>query len=192
MSNIFILDNLDSLTYNIAEELRVYGHNVHIHRNDSREEEIYNLIMNIKDPILLLSPGPGIPLKAGCMMKIIKKFSKKIPILGICLGHQAIIEYFNGTIKKSKSILHGRSSLIFHDNKFMYKNISNPLKVSRYHSWICDKIPKSFIINACYKNIVMSIRHNKHKICSFQFHPESILTIHGNILLKNTIKWLSE
>ncbi|WP_343190135.1 aminodeoxychorismate/anthranilate synthase component II [Buchnera aphidicola] len=192
MSNIFILDNIDSFTYNISEQLKTLGHNVCIYRNDESEKHICNIIKHDKKKIILFSPGPSIPSKSGCMMRIIEKFKFINPMLGICLGHQALIEAFGGKIKLLNKIMHGKSSYIIHDNKFMFYKINNPLKVARYHSWTCDEVPKNFVVNSYYNKIIMSVRSKKYKICSFQFHPESILTPLGNKLLKNTIKWLSK
>ncbi|WP_343154982.1 aminodeoxychorismate/anthranilate synthase component II (plasmid) [Buchnera aphidicola (Pseudoregma panicola)] len=192
MSNIFILDNIDSFTNNISEQLKVLGNKVIICRNDESEIHICNVIKNFKDSIILFSPGPGTPLKSGCMMNIIKKFNRTNPMLGICLGHQAIIEFFGGSIKLLKKSVHGKYSNIVHDNKFMFNKIANPLKVSRYHSWTCNEVPRNFIVNSYYKEKIMSLRSRKHKICSFQFHPESILTPFGNKLIENTINWLSK
>ncbi|CAL4324817.1 Anthranilate synthase component 2 [Buchnera aphidicola (Chaitophorus sp. 3695)] len=190
MSEILLLDNFDSFLYNLVDLLRKNSSKVTVYRNNVSISEIIKKISHMKNPILILSPGPGYPIKAGNMMQILSIFKNKIPILGICLGYQAIIQLYGGKICHTKKIIHGKSSLIYHDQKKMFHNIKNPMKVARYHSLICKNIPKNFIINAQKKNIVMSVRDNISKICGFQFHPESILTPIGEKILKNTIQWM--
>ncbi|WP_343189654.1 aminodeoxychorismate/anthranilate synthase component II [Buchnera aphidicola] len=190
MANILLIDNFDSFTYNLVEQLRNYNHNVFIYRNNISLNIIIKKLTNMFCPILMFSPGPGIPSKAGCMPKLLSLFKGKIPMIGICLGHQAIVEMYGGKIIFAKKIIHGKTSFITHDNKEMFKNIKNPISVGRYHSFITKKIPSSLIINAITsKKIVMSVRNNLDRICGFQFHPESILTTEGEKLLNKTIKW---
>ncbi|MCW5197442.1 aminodeoxychorismate/anthranilate synthase component II [Buchnera aphidicola] len=191
MSEILLLDNFDSFLYNLVDLLRKNSNQVTIYRNNVSISEIIKKISNMKNPILILSPGPGNPTQAGCMIELISILKNKIPILGICLGYQAIIQSYGGKICYAKKILHGQSSIIYHDEKKMFYNIKNPIQVARYHSLICKNIPKNFIINAKKKNIAMSVRDNVSKICGFQFHPESILTTVGEKILKNTIKWMN-
>ncbi|QJC29405.1 anthranilate synthase component II [Enterobacteriaceae endosymbiont of Plateumaris pusilla] len=189
MSNIFILDNIDSFTYNLVDQIRSLNHKVIIYRNNIPINFLLKKLSKIKNPILLLSPGPGLPSNAGFMPDLLKILIGKLPIIGICLGHQAIIESYGGYIIRAKKILHGKSSAIIHDNKAMFFGIKNPMNVARYHSLIVDKIPNILTINSKYKNIIMSFRFNYNRICGFQFHPESILTPDGNILIKQTIRW---
>jgi anthranilate synthase/aminodeoxychorismate synthase-like glutamine amidotransferase len=191
MSEILLLDNFDSFLYNLVDLLRKNSHQVTIYRNNVSTIEIIKKISYMKNPILILSPGPGNPIDAGCMMKIISILKNKVPILGICLGYQALIKLYGGKISYAKKIIHGQSSTIYHDHKKMFCNIDNPIQVARYHSLICKNIPKNFIINSKKKNIAMSIRDDNSKICGFQFHPESILTTIGEKILKNTIQWMN-
>ncbi|CAL4324749.1 aminodeoxychorismate/anthranilate synthase component II [Buchnera aphidicola] len=191
MSEILLLDNFDSFVYNLVDQLENSLHKVVIYRNNVSIKKIIHKISYMKNPILMLSPGPGIPNNAGCMMEIISFFNGKIPIIGICLGYQAIVQFYGGKISPIKKIIHGKSSPIQHDGKYMFKNIQNPVHIARYHSLICKNIPKILTINSKFKNIVMSIRNNHHRICGFQFHPESILTTEGKKIMDNTIKWLS-
>ncbi|CAL4325074.1 Anthranilate synthase component 2 [Buchnera aphidicola (Chaitophorus populicola)] len=191
MSEILLLDNFDSFLYNLVDLLRKNSHQVTIYRNNVSTIEIIKKISYMKNPILILSPGPGNPIDAGCMMKIISILKNKVPILGICLGYQALIKLYGGKISHAKKIIHGQSSTIYHDHKKMFYNIDNPIQVARYHSLICKNIPKNFIINSKKKNIAMSIRDDDSKICGFQFHPESILTTIGEKILKNTIQWMN-
>lgn len=189
MANILLLDNIDSFTYNLVDQLRCSKHNVIIYINQVPTKIIIKKLSNMKNPILILSPGPGTPKTAGCMPKLLKILQGKIPIIGICLGHQAIIESYGGNIKQAMEIVHGKSSPIQHDNLAMFRNIPNPLKAARYHSLIGENIPSILTINAHYNNMIMAIRNDKDKICGFQFHPESILTTHGTQLLNQTINW---
>lgn len=189
MVNIILLDNVDSFTYNLVDQLRSNNHQVLIYTNRLPTSSIMKILMNINDPILILSPGPGSPDNAGCMMNLIKKLRGQIPIIGICLGYQAIVQSYGGQISPSTDIVHGQSSLIYHDKLAMFGNIPNPLLVGRYHSLIGINIPNSLKINAYYNNIAMAVRNDQDKICGFQFHPESILTTYGTQLIHQTINW---
>lgn len=191
MADILLLDNIDSFTYNLVDQLRSNKHKVLIYRNYISPEFIIKILSAMHRPILMLSPGPGTPSNAGCMSYLIKKLHGHIPIIGICLGHQAIIEFYGGNIVQAEEIVHGKVSPIYHDNKNMFKGIKNPMLVARYHSLIGTKIPRKLIINAHFKNIVMAVRNDENRICGFQFHPESILTTQGANLLNQTIAWAS-
>jgi len=191
MSNILLLDNIDSFTYNLVDQIRNQGNNVLIYRNTVNIEIILNALNKIKNPILMLSPGPSVPKHAGCMLELIKRVRGSIPIIGICLGHQAIVEAYGGIIGYAGEIFHGRASLINHDGLEMFKDIPQPLPVARYHSLICNKIPKNFVINSYFEEMIMSVRNNIDRVCGFQFHPESILTTCGDQILKNIINWTS-
>jgi anthranilate synthase/aminodeoxychorismate synthase-like glutamine amidotransferase len=191
MANILLLDNIDSFTYNLVEQLRNKNNNVLIYRNTVNLKIILNTLKNIKNPILMLSPGPSSPKKAGCMLNLIKETKGRIPIVGICLGHQAIVEAYGGIIGYAGEIFHGKASLINHDGLEMFEGLPQPLPVARYHSLICNKIPKNFIINSYFDNMIMSVRNDLDYVCGFQFHPESILTTSGGLLLEKIIKWTS-
>ncbi|QJC28513.1 anthranilate synthase component II [Enterobacteriaceae endosymbiont of Plateumaris consimilis] len=189
MSNVFIIDNVDSFTYNLVDQIRSLNHKVIIYRNNIPINFLLKKLSKIKNPILLLSPGSGLPSKAGFMPNLLKILIGKIPIIGICLGHQALIESYGGCIIRAKEIFHGKSSTIIHDNKDMFYGVKNPMNVARYHSLIANKTPNILTINSKCKNIIMSFRYNFHRTCGFQFHPESILTPDGDILMKKTIHW---
>ncbi|CAL4324211.1 aminodeoxychorismate/anthranilate synthase component II [Buchnera aphidicola] len=191
MPKIILLDNFDSFTYNLVDIFRIKNYKVYIYRNNIKKEKIIKKILNLKKPILILSPGPGIPKNSGCMMSLIKLLKGKIPIIGICLGHQAIIESYGGKINKCTKIIHGKSSFINHDQKDMFYKLPNPISVGRYHSLVFKKkeIPNELKINAYKKNLVMAVKNNYNRICGFQFHPESILTPHGEKILENTLQW---
>ncbi|WP_392566484.1 bifunctional anthranilate synthase glutamate amidotransferase component TrpG/anthranilate phosphoribosyltransferase TrpD [Utexia brackfieldae] len=189
MANILFLDNIDSFTYNIVDQLRCSGHHVTIYRNTVSADIIIDKLTQMHQPILFLSPGPGTPSQAGCMPTLLKRLKGQLPIIGICLGHQAIVESYGGTIVSAGDILHGKASLIEHDGQAMFNDLPNPLPVARYHSLKGENIPKTLTINAIFNDIVMAVRHDRDRVCSFQFHPESILTIQGVKLLEQTIEW---
>ncbi|QIQ20262.1 bifunctional anthranilate synthase glutamate amidotransferase component TrpG/anthranilate phosphoribosyltransferase TrpD [Zophobihabitans entericus] len=192
MANILLLDNIDSFTYNLADLLRQQEHQVTIYRNTVPADVIIDKLNQMSDPILMLSPGPGTPSKAGCMAELIKRLKGQIPIIGICLGHQAIVEAYGGIIVPTGEILHGKASLIEHDNQAMFVGLPNPLPVARYHSLRGENIPNNLTINAYFNRVVMAVRNEADRICGFQFHPESILTTHGAKLLQQTIEWIAK
>lgn len=187
MANILFLDNIDSFTYNLVDQLRYSGHLVTIYRNTLPADLIIDKLSQMQNPILFLSPGPGAPSQAGCMPTLLKRLKGQLPIIGICLGHQAIVESYGGSIVPAGDILHGKASLIKHDGKLMFKDLPNPLPVARYHSLKGENIPASLTINAMFDNIVMAVRNDHDRVYGFQFHPESILTINGVQLLNQTI-----
>ncbi|MCX8660676.1 bifunctional anthranilate synthase glutamate amidotransferase component TrpG/anthranilate phosphoribosyltransferase TrpD [Gilliamella sp. B2772] len=189
MANILFLDNVDSFTYNLVDQLRHNQHNVTIYRNTIPADVIIEKLSQIQNPILMLSPGPGAPSEAGSMPELLKRLKGKLPIIGICLGHQAIVESYGGMIVPAGDILHGKASLIEHDGQAMFKDLPNPLPVARYHSLKGENIPKTLTVNAMCNNIVMAVRNDQDRVCGFQFHPESILTIQGVKLLEQTIEW---
>lgn len=146
--------------------------------------------LNTPDTILALSPGPGTPAEAGILLPLIERLKNDVPIIGICLGHQALIQAFGGEVVHAGEVLHGKVSRIQHDNQAMFKDIANPMPVARYHSLMGKNLPDEFIVNADYNGIVMAIRHKTLPICAFQFHPESILTVQGSKLLQQSVEWL--
>jgi anthranilate synthase/aminodeoxychorismate synthase-like glutamine amidotransferase len=189
MANVLLLDNIDSFTYNLVDQLRISHHKVVIYRNYISSKIIINALLKMDNPVLILSPGPGNPDNAGCMLKLLNMLKGKIPIIGICLGHQAIIQAYGGEIGHAKKILHGKVSMVNHDNKEMFLNMDNPFPVARYHSLVCKIVPNKFTTNAVFNKTIMGIRNNSERICGFQFHPESILTPQGTKLLNQTLNW---
>ena len=184
---ILLIDNYDSFTYNLFHYISIFKKNVDVIRNDKINsknifEEKYNKIV--------ISPGPGNPNQAGNCLKIVKDVYKKIPILGVCLGHQIIGQAFGGQIVKAKNLMHGKTSKIKHKKKGLFKNIQNNFEATRYHSLIVDRttFPNDLIITAETKNkTVMGLMHKDYNIHGFQFHPESISTKMGLKLIKNFI-----
>ncbi|PWC12456.1 anthranilate synthase component II [Brenneria corticis] len=189
MADILLLDNIDSFTYNLVDQLRASGHQVVVYRNHLPGGAIIQRLKNMERPVLMLSPGPGTPAAAGCMPELLRSLRGQLPIIGICLGHQAIVEAYGGHVGQAGEILHGKASIIDHDGQAMFAGLPHPLPVARYHSLVGSKIPAALTVNAHFNDMVMAVRHDADRVCGFQFHPESILTTHGARLLEQTLDW---
>lgn len=189
MADILLLDNIDSFTYNLVDQLRTFGHNVVIYRNSVPAETLIERLQQMENPILMLSPGPGAPAEAGCMPELLQRLRGELPIIGICLGHQAIVEAYGGHVGQAGEILHGKASAVTHDDSAMFAGLPNPLPVARYHSLVGSNTPQELTVNATFNGMVMAVRHEGDRVCGFQFHPESILTTHGATLLEQTLAW---
>ncbi|EHD21511.1 glutamine amidotransferase [Brenneria nigrifluens DSM 30175 = ATCC 13028] len=189
MADILLLDNIDSFTYNLVDQLRASGHQVVVYRNHLPGGAIIQHLKNMERPVLMLSPGPGTPAAAGCMPELLRSLRGQLPIIGICLGHQAIVEAYGGHVGQAGEILHGKASIIDHDGLAMFAGLPHPLPVARYHSLVGSNIPAALTVNAHFNDMVMAVRHDADRVCGFQFHPESILTTHGARLLEQTLDW---
>ena len=189
---LLMIDNYDSFVYNLVRYFEELGEEIIIYRNDKITiEEIEK--MNIDG--IIISPGPKSPNEAGLSLDIIDKFKDKLPILGICLGHQCIGHYFNAVVKKGKEPVHGKMFNITHNNKGVFNNVKNPLRVTRYHSLIVSKenFPDSLeITSETDDKIIMGIRHKDYDIYGVQFHPEAEMTEEGLKILENFIKITKE
>ena len=180
---LLMIDNYDSFTYNLVQYFGELGQEVKVFRNDKitvQEAEV------LEPEYLVISPGPCSPKEAGVSIDLINFFKDKIPILGVCLGHQAIGEAFGGKIIKANKPMHGKISIIDHDSNFLFKNVDNNLAVTRYHSLIIESesLPEDLIVNARTSNgTIMGIQHANLKISVVQFHPESIITNKGKKIL---------
>ena len=184
---IILIDNYDSFTFNLYHYLSTYSH-VDVIRNDKIDSAE---IVKKKYNKIVISPGPGNPNQAGNCLKIVKKLYKKIPILGVCLGHQIIGQVFGSKIIQAKDLIHGKTSKIISKKKGILKNLPKTFEATRYHSLIVDKktLSKDLSITAETKNgIIMGIQHNNYNVHGVQFHPESIKTKYGLKILKNFIK----
>ncbi|WP_321283073.1 aminodeoxychorismate/anthranilate synthase component II [uncultured Vibrio sp.] len=192
MANIIFIDNFDSFTYNLVDQFRSLGHSVTIYRNNIAAETIEDAVNELENPVVLLSPGPGAPSEAGSMPDLIQRMKGKVPIIGICLGHQAIVEAYGGTVAGAGEIIHGKVSMMEHDNHATYANLPSPLAIARYHSLVATSVPETLTITAEVDGLTMSVVHEQDKVCGFQFHPESIMTTYGATLLANAIEWALE
>ena len=184
---ILLIDNYDSFTYNLFHYISKIKKNVDVIRNDKIDSKS---VLKKKYDKIVISPGPGNPNQAGNCLKIVKAVYKKIPILGVCLGHQIIGQVFGGKIINARNLMHGKTSKIKHNRKGLFKNIKNNFEATRYHSLVVDhkNFPKKLIITAQTKNkTIMGLMHKEYNIHGFQFHPESISTKVGIKLIKNFV-----
>jgi anthranilate synthase component 2 len=190
---LYLLDNFDSFTYNLVDQFRSLGCEVFIYRNDVSADYVAEKLLNeTGKTALVLSPGPGAPHEAGCMMELIGKVAGKVPMLGICLGHQALVEYYGGKVERAPFVVHGKASPTFHNGQGVFANLPSPLPVARYHSLVATKIPACLDILATTDGMPMAILHPEHQAIGFQFHPESILTTLGSQLLIQTLAYLTQ
>ena len=181
---ILLLDNYDSFTYNLAQFLGQLGEKLEVHRNDKMT---LDEIAAKKPARIVISPGPGTPDDSGICLDVIRRFSGEIPILGVCLGHQAIGQAFGGKVIRAPEIMHGKTSRIHHDDKTIFKDLPQDFVATRYHSLIVEEksFPADLEISAKTDGIIMGLRHRKMRVEGVQFHPESVLTAVGMQLLKN-------
>lgn len=185
---ILLIDNYDSFTFNVEQYLAELGQKVKVVRNDKMS---LAQIQTMAPDAIVISPGPGNPDEAGITLETIKTFAGKIPLLGICLGHQAIGQAFGAKVKRAPRMMHGKISVIKHDGKGVFKGLPNPLEVTRYHSLHVaeESLPSSLRITATTDDgIIMGLRHKKLLVEGVQFHPESYMTEHGHRMLENFLK----
>lgn len=194
MATIIFIDNFDSFTYNLVDEFRVLNHDVLVYRNDADVDFISNIAkqraQNGEKVIFVLSPGPSSPSDANNLLGIIKNNLGKYPMLGICLGHQALGQVLGGKVVRAGKIVHGKSTMINHVNKLCFSNLPNPLKVARYHSLVVEDLPEDVEVLSSVDNMCMSLYSKKYNVLGFQFHPESIMSTYGRVLLDNAITCL--
>jgi anthranilate synthase/aminodeoxychorismate synthase-like glutamine amidotransferase len=186
---LLVIDNYDSFTYNLVQYLGELGASVEVRRNDRVTlDEIEN---SLRPEKIVISPGPGVPDDAGITLKVIERFSGKIPLLGVCLGHQAIGQAFGGKVIRAPELMHGKASEVRHDGKTIFDGLNDPFLAGRYHSLIVERetLPECFEISAVTADhVIMGLRHREMKVEGVQFHPESILTSEGKQLLANFLK----
>ena len=186
---ILLLDNYDSFTYNVYQQLCALGAEVEVVRNDKITSD--DIINNHRYNAMVISPGPGVPKDAGITEELIDKFKGVMPILGICLGHQAIGEVFGGKVVRNKEIVHGKTSPLRHNGKGLYRDLAQDVEVGRYHSLILDRSslpPCLEVVSELIDGTVMGVRHKEYDIEGIQFHPESILTMGGDTMMRNFLE----
>ncbi len=191
-TRILIIDNYDSFVFNLYQYVGELTTNVFVKRNKVCIKDIKKL-----DPdAIIISPGPGEPKNAGNTVKIIEEFYEDIPILGVCLGHQAIAYAFGAEIIRAKKVMHGKTSKIIHDGRRIYKGLKNPFTATRYHSLVVaeETLPEELIVvsRSLEDNEIMGIRHKNYLVEGVQFHPESILTSNGKIIIRNFLKLVED
>ena len=190
---LLMIDNYDSFTYNLVQYLGELGQDVQVYRNDEID---LATVKNLNPRHIVISPGPCTPNEAGISVPLIHEFAGKIPLLGVCLGHQSIGQAFGGNIIKAKTLMHGKTSLIHHTNTGVFKDLPNPYTATRYHSLVIERasIPDCLEITAWTEDAngefgeIMGVKHKTLAVEGVQFHPESVLTEHGHALLNNFLK----
>lgn len=185
---VVVIDNYDSFTYNLVQYIEELGAKTVTYRNDKVD---LNQLKKLDISRIVISPGPGKPEDGGISCDVIKYFYQHIPILGVCLGHQCIGYVFGAKIVKANAIMHGKTSLIYHSGKDIFKGVKNPFVATRYHSLVIDPhtLSKELVVNAyTQEKTIMGIRHIKYKLFGVQFHPESILTVEGKKIIDNFLK----
>jgi anthranilate synthase/aminodeoxychorismate synthase-like glutamine amidotransferase len=186
---VFVLDNYDSFTYNLVQYLGELGAEVEVHRNDELTVEEVEALQPER---ILLSPGPCTPSEAGILVPLIRHMAGKVPIFGVCLGHQAIGEAFGGQVVRAQRLMHGKTSLVEHDGKGIFTGLASPLTCTRYHSLIVaeESLPAELLVTArtteaSGNSVIMGLRHRSLPIEGVQFHPESVLTEGGHQMIRN-------
>ena len=185
---LLMIDNYDSFTYNLVQYLGELGQDLKVYRND---KITIPEIEKMHPDRIVISPGPCTPKEAGISIEVIRQFTGKVPILGVCLGHQSIGEAFGGDVIRAPYLMHGKTSMIHHDGKTIFAGLSNPFEATRYHSLIVKRetLPSVLEVSAWTEDgIIMGVRHKQCKLEGVQFHPESILTGVGKDLLRNFLK----
>ena len=189
---IFVLDNYDSFTYNLVQYLGELGAEVEVSRND---QVSVNDVEAMHPEKIVISPGPCTPREAGISVDLIRRMAGKTPLLGVCLGHQAIGEAFGGRVVRAKHLMHGKTSQVEHDGKSIFRGIDSPMTATRYHSLIVERenLPSELEISACSVerdgcSVIMGLRHRRLPVEGVQFHPESVLTTSGKQLIKNFLE----
>lgn len=186
---LLVIDNYDSFTYNLVQYLGELGQTVEVRRNN--RVTVDEIESSLRPERIVISPGPGTPDDAGISLEVIDRFAGKIPLLGVCLGHQAIGQAFGGRVVRAPQLMHGKSSEVSHDGRTIFQGLSDQFTAGRYHSLIVEKesLPKCLEVSASTsEGVIMGLRHREWKIEGVQFHPESILTPEGKRLLSNFLK----
>ncbi len=185
---IVVIDNYDSFTYNLVQYLQELGADVEVYRND---RITVDGIAARRPEALVISPGPRTPDDAGITLDAVRAFSGRLPVLGVCLGHQAIGQAFGGRVVRAPSLMHGKTSRIRHDGRTLFTGLENPFEATRYHSLVVDprSVPADLEVSASTEDgVIMGLRHRRHPTEGVQFHPESVLTRDGKALLKNFLE----
>ena len=185
---VLFIDNFDSFTYNLVDEFGKRNCPTKVYRADTPLDELKKVADEFAPDLLLLSPGPGIPDKAGVTLEALDHFKDRLPVFGVCLGHQCIVQYFGGKISHAESVMHGKSSRITHTGKGVFAGLENPLHAGRYHSLCAMTLPDCLEETANFEGIVMGVEHRELPIYGVQFHPESILTPTGGKIIENIIR----
>ena len=185
---VLFIDNFDSFTYNLVDDFCKRNCEAKVYRADTELEKLKKVAENFAPDLLVISPGPGTPDSAGVSLAAVDYFKDKLPIFGVCLGHQTIVQYFGGKIGHAPKPMHGKPSRVTHNGQDVFAGIENPLQAGRYHSLVAIEMPDCLEITAEFDGIVMGTRHKKLPIYGVQFHPESILTPAGGKVIENILQ----
>jgi len=184
---VLFIDNFDSFTYNLVDDFCKRNCQAKVYRADTRLEELKVQAGEFSPDLLVISPGPGTPDTAGVSLSVVDYFKDRLPILGVCLGHQVIVQYFGGKIGHAPEPMHGKPSRVTHNGKGIFASVENPLQAGRYHSLCVLELPDCLEQTAEFEGIIMGARHKKLPIFGVQFHPESILTPTGGKIIENIL-----
>jgi anthranilate synthase component 2 len=188
--SVLFVDNFDSFSFNLVDEFQKRGCTVSVWRNDLPAERALELALAMPAPrLIVISPGPGHPESAGCCVELIRLARGRVPVLGVCLGHQAMVAALGGTVAGAGEIVHGKASKIEHDGEGPFADLPNPMTVGRYHSLVGTTIPSALKVRARCGELVMAVSNAEERLIGLQFHPESILTPQGGILLQSILEW---
>lgn len=192
---VLFIDNFDSFTFNLVEEFERRGCQVDVWRNDIAAAEALSRA-SAETSLIVLSPGPGTPRDAGCCIELCRLAAGRVPLLGVCLGHQALVEAMGGEVGAAGQIVHGKAATMEHDGRGVFAGLSSPMAVARYHSLAALRVPDALRVSATCRGVddrpvVMAVEHRQHRLLGVQFHPESILTPMGGCFLDNVMRWAS-
>ena len=185
---VLFIDNFDSFTYNLVDEFGKRDCITKVYRADTSLDELKKVAEDFEPDLMVVSPGPGTPDSAGVSLEAIGYFKDKLPIFGVCLGHQSIVQYFGGKVGHAPQVMHGKSSKLTHTSKGVFEGLENPLHAGRYHSLCAITLPDCLEETASFGGIVMGVQHKELTIHAVQFHPESILTPTGGKIIENMLK----
>lgn len=188
---VLLIDNFDSFTFNLVDCFRRQGSDVRVVRNTIAATDALALAEQAQ-ALIVLSPGPGAPENAGCCLDLIGLAKGRVPVLGVCLGHQAIVQQAGGSVSRAPAPVHGKASLVEHDGAGPFAGLPNPLRVGRYHSLGTYEVPSRFTVHARIDGLAMAVSDEEAMQAGLQFHPESILTTHGERLLANISEWAGQ
>jgi anthranilate synthase component 2 len=189
---VLLIDNFDSFIYNLADEFKKRGCGVVVYRNDLPMNKMRQVVDRENPGLAVISPGPGTPALAGCCIEFVRAYADRLPLFGVCLGHQCLVEAFGGVVGRAPEPVHGKPSRVRHNGTGLYAGLENPLQVGRYHSLCAHRVPELFEVESTAGELVMGIRHRRRPVFGVQFHPESILTPQGGRMIENMIRMAGE
>jgi anthranilate synthase component 2 len=187
LKNVLFIDNFDSFTYNLVDDFSKRGCHATVYRADTALEELKAVADRLKPDLLVISPGPGNPKSAGVSMAAVGYFKDRLPVFGVCLGLQVMVEYFGGTVGHAPLPMHGKPSQITHNGQGIFAGIENPMQAGRYHSLVATRVPECLEVIAEFEGLVMAVQHKEYPVFGVQFHPESILTPAGGRIIENVL-----